>query len=149
MTLAQLMQTHADALAGLSDRQAADYFNAPRVARPRERMITKRTLFSALGVVRGTAVIETLRGYASSDANPARAIHAQIFDLLDRVETGGLDISLPESRQFVADFVHAGLLSAGEAAALTALGQETVSLAEDAGLGRVHYWDVARVRAQT
>jgi len=130
-------------MAELSDLQVAQALNAQTETRLVNRWITKRTILSEFGLADGTTMIETLR--VAAESNPAMA---NVLDLLEEVaEGGGLNIGHPNTRVAMPLMVSAGIITQAQADQLLALGTETVSRAQVAGLGCVLEGHVMKARA--
>lgn len=115
--------------AGITDPQAAaDAINGqPPVMIRTSRLVTKTTIYRAVGFAAGLQLIGTIKMLAAS-SDPAKALQfGEILDLL-RVDGAGLDVSLDETRQVIDSLTVTSppILSADLAAALKSLGEETV-----------------------
>lgn len=129
------------ALAAMTPAEAAAALNAP-VEALAPRAVTKRTIYSTLGLTRGVAILQALR--SRSVGNP---ILAEVVALLDDLSGGGVDIAHPESRAMVDQLAADGVLTAGEATQIKALGLSPTTRAASLGLGPVTPGDVERARA--
>lgn len=110
----------------------------PRYVSLSERMISERTLFAVLGATRATALLDAL------EAMPDRTMQ-RICRMLGDVQSGGVDVSLAESRGMIDQFAAAGLLTADEAATIKALAEQRTSRAQQIGYSEVTVQMVERV----
>lgn len=126
--------------AGLTDAEAVAVLNAPTVARPRQCIVTTRTLMADLGLDVADRILTALEAAATQN----RALN-RVLILLSPAE-GGVDIGHRETRKQIETLAAAGVLQRNDADALLALGIEMISPAAAIGCGVVTEADVHAVR---
>jgi len=131
----------------LTDAQVADELNAQTVTRsiPGGAWVRVRTLYGSPDWT--PTEVETLVGKltAAAESNP---VVARVLDWIQQVGDGtGIDVACEPTRVQIAALQAGGVLSETEAGKLLAMGQETVSPAQAAGLGQVLTGHVTKARA--
>ena len=126
----------------LTSGEVAEAANTPSVTRLRSQWITERRLFALFAPERAEAILQGFEAAAQVDPIAARALR------WIRSENG-VDVGEPASQALLDTWAAAGICTVEEAATLKALGQETVSPAQAAGLGEVLPGEIDTVRRWT
>ena len=153
MTLQELLATHSDALAGMTPAQKAEYLNTTTTTRvkPQETLIRLRTLYgnASIGPIVAETIMSKLGAVASSQSAMAPIIATVIGWLRGTGETDGVDIANQNTRDMLDSLETSGVLTNAEVASLKALGEDTLTLVEAAGLteGEVAAHDIERAEA--
>lgn len=126
LALIQTNQTLVDMMSSRDDIGIADILNTPSITVSKECFVTKRTLFDWFGIIRGTEIMIALRNLAKSENENALVI-AEIVDLLEKVEAGGLNIGHPDNSQIIPLLILNNIIDTGEANKLISYSQQLIS----------------------
>lgn len=142
--IAGLLAEHADALAGMTAEQKAEYLNTTTVQRVKkqETLIRFRTLDSAIPDL-SDGIIEKLESKCASIPKCARVCRW----MNETNQESGIDIANSGVRDQIVTLAGAIGLTEIELRSLLSLGEDTISLAEAAGFlpGQLADHDITRV----
>jgi hypothetical protein len=124
-----------------TNAEVAAWCNTPSITVTRERFVTTRTLMAELGPVMADAILTKLEAAAAQSPLINRTL------LMLRPSEGGIDVALPavvgQLNALVSDF-----LTQAEADSVSALAQQLVSPAKNAGLPIITEGDIQFARTQ-
>ena len=140
-TLRNELTTDPDArgYASMTDAEAAADLNTPRITQLRERFVDARTVYVLFGPADGEAALQAFETVAETNPVIKRTLNWMNPD------QRGVDVGLPAVRAMI-DQLTPGVFSTEQAAALKEEGEQSISRAQQLGLGTATEGDVQRAQ---